>query len=77
MAKSTALVSNKGLRACPKCSSYGGVISTREGYRRFVMRRRACVGCGYRWSTAEVNYQFYKTLLKSKALAEDTLRMRS
>lgn len=41
---------------CPSCGHrYSKVISTRPSYRRgSLRRRRACFGCGFRWSTLEV-----------------------
>ena len=55
---------------CPACTSEEPrVMTTRPGPKKIV-RLRACVACGHRWTTAEID----STSLNQMEIAANTVR---
>ena len=62
---------------CPECRrQYTRVVDSRPSYERgTIRRRRECYGCGYRWSTYEVDADRLRLLEEEMARrAEDSRR---
>ena len=49
---------------CPKCNEKTRTIETNTEDDS-IMRRRECVACLYRFSTIEIDMDFYKRMVKS------------
>ena len=49
---------------CPKCNEKTKTIETNTE-NDSIVRRRECVACLYRFSTIEIDMDFYKRMVKS------------
>ena len=47
---------------CKKCHLDQSQIINSRKVKGIVLRRRECGNCGFRWTTAEVNYWYLKML---------------
>lgn len=46
---------------CPNCGAKTNVVDSRS-HEDSRSRRRECVGCGFRFSTVEIDADYYETL---------------
>ncbi len=69
------------MKECPKCTGDSRVVDSRSGSNRndsgdYLRRRRACDGCGYRYTTYEMSdndYKDYQVMLKNITLIKEQL----
>ena len=59
------------MRMCPECGGDSTVLDSRQS--DITRRRRCCVACGHRWSTAEMSLKEYRAL---EALRESLAKSR-
>lgn len=64
---------DKNMRKCPKCGKQSYVTGTGISDRKFLVRRRTCEECGYRWTTAEVPY---KVAIHAMALMDELEKLK-
>lgn len=53
---------------CPQCNGPKNLVLESRKRPQYTRRRRECSACGHRWSTAEVDMEFYERLLSLQDL---------
>jgi transcriptional regulator NrdR family protein len=61
------VIEKSSAKGCKLCGRKSSVIHTSEN----GMRRRFCASCNYRWTTIEINFEYFKKLNKFFAAAKE------
>ena len=55
---------------CPKCGAAKNLVLESRKRPDYTRRRRECSSCNHRWSTAELDIEFYERLLALQDMVE-------